>query len=82
LPPPVRASNAMPTRAQRLIRLARTEIRLRVRRPSTNSTPGSCSNCTQKVTAASRPIVVLEAPSCRAKAVRMTPLVTAVTALE
>ncbi|KQW78797.1 hypothetical protein ASC65_15930 [Brevundimonas sp. Root1279] len=50
---------------------------LRRRKRSTSSTPGACSNWAQKTIAANRPICASLAPLCRAKAVRITPIITA-----
>lgn len=80
--PVKKAVAAMTPNINRPTTLLITAIRLRCRRRSTRRMAGSCSNCARKGALANMPIITLEAPRCRAKAVRMTPVVRAPPPLE
>jgi hypothetical protein len=77
---PVPVKNAVPAITPNMRRpaiLVRTEMRFRVRRRSTSRIAGSWSSCARNGALARIPIMRLEAPRCSAKAVRITPVVSA-----
>jgi hypothetical protein len=75
-------ASAISANMLRPIRLLITAMRLRWRSRSTSKIAGPCSSWLRKGALARMPIMMLLAPRCSAKAVRITPLVSALVALE